>query len=350
MDNDESITALATLQDTPLSVDEIMAQVGLIQQVMARAMQQDVHYGVIPGCGDKPALLKPGAEKLCLTFRLRPESLVEFVDLPHGHKEYRVRVKIYSRSGGYMGDGVGSCSTMEAKYRYRTGPVEFTDKPVPKEYWDLRKSDPGKAKALLGGPGFVTKKNEAGAWVIARQGDKVEHDNPADHFNTCEKMAKKRALVDAILTVTAASDIFTQDLEEMVDEPIEPKKTNPVQSGKEAGQDTAEKAPKSVSEPRSPSEPTKDTSLPAGQAGLELNPELLKAQIEAKLMKLEGLTGLGWQELLEEHSKYEKNGKVYQARTMSEIMRSNKEGKYAWAYSTYGRIKKALEEAEEIGR
>ena len=107
-----------------------------------------------------------------------------------------------------------------------------------------------------------------------------------------------------------------------------------------------EKAPKSVSEPRSPSEPSTDTSLPAGQGALDSNPELLKAQIEAKLMKLEGLTQVHWQELLKQHSKYEKNGKVYQAAAMSEIMRSNKEGKYAWAYSTYGRIKKALEEAE----
>jgi hypothetical protein len=46
---------------------------------------------------------------------------------------------------------------------------------------------------------------------------KQEHDNPADFYNTCEKMGKKRALVDATLTVTAASDIFTQDIEELVE-------------------------------------------------------------------------------------------------------------------------------------
>ncbi|WP_418719751.1 hypothetical protein [Bilophila wadsworthia] len=43
---------------------------------------------------------------------------------------------------------------------------------------------------------------------------RVEHDNPADYYNTCLKMAKKRALVDAVLTCTAASDIFTQDIED----------------------------------------------------------------------------------------------------------------------------------------
>lgn len=43
---------------------------------------------------------------------------------------------------------------------------------------------------------------------------RVEHDNPADYYNTCLKMGKKRAFVDALLTCTAASDIFTQDIED----------------------------------------------------------------------------------------------------------------------------------------
>jgi hypothetical protein len=98
---------------------------------------------------------------------------------------------------------------MEGKYRYRTGPVEMTGKPVPKEYWTDRNID------LIGGKGFVTKKNDAGTWVIAVRGEQVEHENPADYYNTVLKMAKKRAHVDAILTATAASDIFTQDVEDM---------------------------------------------------------------------------------------------------------------------------------------
>ena len=51
--------------------------------------------------------------------------------------------------------------------------------------------------------------------MIAKGGEKVENDNPADCYNTVLKMAKKRALVDAVLTATAASDIFTQDLEDI---------------------------------------------------------------------------------------------------------------------------------------
>jgi hypothetical protein len=70
-------------------------------------------------------------------------------------------------------------------------------------------------KAGFAGDKFGTKKDDAGIWMITTHGEKVEHDNPADYYNTCLKMAKKRAHVDAILTATAASDIFTQDIEDM---------------------------------------------------------------------------------------------------------------------------------------
>ena len=57
-------------------------------------------------------------------------------------------------------------------------------------------------------------KTDEGQWVIAEKGEKQENPDIADVYNTVLKMAKKRAMVDAVLTITAASDIFTQDLEE----------------------------------------------------------------------------------------------------------------------------------------
>ena len=212
---DQAIQVFQT-EERPLSVVDIKNQVHLIQEIMQGVMRDGEHYGKIPGCGDKPALLKAGAEKLNLTFRMNPDPIVEVTDLGNGHREYRVKLIMYSiTTGKRLGAGVGSANTMETKWRYRTGPVEFTEKQVPKEYWDVRKSDPEKALSLIGGKGFITAKSDAGAWMIARRGERVEHDNPADYYNTCEKMAKKRALVDAVLTVTGASDIFTQDIEEM---------------------------------------------------------------------------------------------------------------------------------------
>lgn len=196
---------------TPMSVQEIVGQVALIQEVMKSVMKEGEHFGKIPGCGDKPALLKAGAEKLGMTFRLAPTFDVSRLDGASGHREYQVICTLNGRH-----QGVGTCSTMEGKYRYRTGPKKPIGKPVPKAYWDMRQSDPGKAQALLGGKGFSTMKDDTGQWVICEQGERVEHDNPADYYNTVLKMAKKRAHVDAVLTATAASDCFIQDLDEMV--------------------------------------------------------------------------------------------------------------------------------------
>lgn len=197
-----------SLTSGAVSVQEILKQVQLIQQLMSAVMKEDEHYGTVPGCGSKKVLLKPGAEKLMLVFRLLPEIEIRHTEMQNGHREYQVTVSLFSSNGLRLGMGVGSCSTMESKYRYRTGEVTLTDKPVPKEYWNDRNP------ALLGGKGFVPKKDDSGRWMIAEAGQKVEHDNPADYYNTVLKMAKKRAMVDAVMTTTAASDCFTQDLEE----------------------------------------------------------------------------------------------------------------------------------------
>jgi hypothetical protein len=222
--------------NTPLRALDVRAQVNLIQEVMRDVMHRDTHYGTVPGCGDKPTLLQPGAHKLLMTFRLVPDPEVTITDMGNGHREVRCKVKLYSQGGVFLGAGVGTCSTMEGKYRFRTGPVEFTDKPVPREYWDLRKTDPVKAKALLG-DGMVAKKNDDGVWMCAMQGGKVEHDNPADYYNTVEKMSYKRALVSATLTVTAASDIFTQDIEDMPE--VIPGAAQPKPAPAEGSQDKA---------------------------------------------------------------------------------------------------------------
>lgn len=201
----------------PLTANDIIAQVTLIQQVMHAVMKDGEHYGKVPGCGDKPTLLQPGAQKLLLTFRLAPEYAIEQSNMERGHREYRVQCSLKSIGGGnFVGQGVGACSTMEGKFRYRVAPKKMTDRPVPREYWDVRGKDPKAAQALLGGTGFSTKKDDNGVWMITEgTSEKVEHDNPADYYNTCLKMASKRALVAATLTATAAADIFTQDLDDM---------------------------------------------------------------------------------------------------------------------------------------
>jgi len=102
-----------------LTPHDVRGQVNLIQEIMQSVMKKDEHYGVIPGTGTKPTLLKAGAEKLCLTFRLAPDyEIEEKVDGPHIRITSKC-VLTHIPSGQRFGSGMGSCSTREAKYAYR---------------------------------------------------------------------------------------------------------------------------------------------------------------------------------------------------------------------------------------
>src|SRR5579859_605397 len=48
---------------------DLVQRLTVIKETMRDAMLENVDYGVIPGT-DKPALLKPGAEKLSVLFQL----------------------------------------------------------------------------------------------------------------------------------------------------------------------------------------------------------------------------------------------------------------------------------------
>lgn len=187
--------ALVLQEPRPLTAAEIKGQVQRIQEVMAAVMEKDVHYGTIPGCGDKPALFKPGAEKLMMTFRLAADPQVIEIPTDDGIT-FRVVCRITNQATGvFLGSGIGECSSKEEKYNWR--------KAVCDEEFDETPADRRRGKWSKGygdKPAYQTKQVRT---------------NPADVANTVLKMAKKRALVDAILTVTAASDIFEQDLEEM---------------------------------------------------------------------------------------------------------------------------------------
>lgn len=193
---------IINIEDYAMSIEGLVRQVQLIQQVMEKTMKKDEHYGVIPGT-QKPTLLKPGAEKLCLTFRLDPHYDIIREIREKDFIAYTVKCDlVHIPSSNHIASGIGSCNSRETKYRYRS---QSTGKPVPKDYWDDR--DPNK----LGGPQYTPRKKDK-QWVIFEQ---IENDNPWDLDNTLIKMACKRALVASTLNATAASDIFTQDIEDM---------------------------------------------------------------------------------------------------------------------------------------
>jgi len=212
----------------PLTAEDVQAQIARIQEVMHSVMREGEHYGSIPGTSGKMTLFKSGAEKLSLVFRLAAEYRVRERDLDDGHREYRVTCRLTHRTTGeFVGSGVGVCSTMESRYRYRRGtracPECGSDGTIIK------------GKAEYGG-GWICFVKKGGCGAKFAENDpaitdqlvgRVENPDIADLYNTVLKMAKKRAHVDAILTATAASDIFTQDLEDFTEPVNEPRQPEP---------------------------------------------------------------------------------------------------------------------------
>ncbi len=189
-----------TVQDmnSPMSVQTVKDQVNLIQHVMKQVMKKDEHYGVIPGCGNKPTLFKAGAEKLIMTFRLAPTY-----DEMRGSREsdhfigYKMKCTlVHMGTGQVVGEGLGACNSKEKKYRSRS-------------------VYPNKATAAEQAIGVIEQRKgkDGGKYDVL-----IIPQDPWDNQNTVYKMACKRALVAATLNATAASDIFTQDIAEEEEE------------------------------------------------------------------------------------------------------------------------------------
>ena len=213
-----------------LTVQQVMAQVVKVQELMKQAMVKDEHYGVIPGT-NKPTLLKAGAEKLCLMFRLDPQYSVH--EIREGeHLTITSTCTLYHiTSGARMGSGMGSCSTRESKYAYRKA-----ERICPKC---------GKAAIIKGqekyGGGWVCWKKKDGcgeqfpdgaAEIETQVAGRIANNDIADQYNTVLKMANKRSLCAGVLNVTAASDIFTQDMEDL-QERMEPVNVTPADEKKD---------------------------------------------------------------------------------------------------------------------
>jgi hypothetical protein len=162
---------------------EMSRRTSMLKEYVRQNMSEGEDYGIVPG-GMKPTLFKPGAEKLVAVFGLSP--LVEISnrveDWDAGFLAYEVKVRLVNkRTQNVEAEGVGSCNSRERRY-----------------------------------------KNQDAANVA----------------NTILKMAKKRALIDATLSATRASGMFTQDLEDL-DLGVQPETPRPV---REEGQQRTNRA------------------------------------------------------------------------------------------------------------
>lgn len=215
-----------------------------IVQFVRSIMVKDTDFGVIPGT-DKPTLLKPGAEKLATFFGLSKrfqiiERSEDWTGQAHNGEAffyYLYRCSLH-RGDMLIAEADGSCSSFEAKYRWR----------------DSKRVCPNcgqatiiKGKAEYGG-GWLCYGKKGGCGAKFKTGDKaidgqevgrVANPDVADQVNTIQKMAQKRALIAATLLAVNASEFFTQDLEDYIDteytvEP-EPKKQPATETKAENG-------------------------------------------------------------------------------------------------------------------
>ncbi|MDE2104849.1 MAG: hypothetical protein KGL39_46865, partial [Patescibacteria group bacterium] len=190
---DNEIAAGVEVQH-PLTANAVVTRVRLIQEVMRKVMKKDTHYGVIPGCA-KPSLWKPGAEQLLVTFRIAPDQ--PRVEDLSSSDSVRYRVTRTGISNGVtVASGIGECSSDEEKYKWRA--------PVCAAEYEATPEDRRRMKWRRDGSSYQQVRT-----------------NPADVANTILKMADKRAFVAMTLLATAASDIFTQDLEDLPEEIVQ---------------------------------------------------------------------------------------------------------------------------------
>ncbi len=185
---------IQVVEKQALTVGDIKSHVNRIQEVLKNVMIENTHYGKIPGCGNKPALLKAGAEKILATFMLASEFVIDDLST-EDNKFYRVHARLSHQSTKtFMGSGIGECSRLESKYAWRAAvcPEEFECSPENLRRVHFKKGWNGKPAEKI---------------------NQVRQDMHS-LSNTILKMAKKRALIDSVMNVTACSDIFVQDLDE----------------------------------------------------------------------------------------------------------------------------------------
>ncbi len=178
---------LSVVPEFAITLGEAEERIQLLQEFVKRYMIPGQDYGMIPGC-QKPSLFKPGAEKLCDVYGLSKhvEVLDKVEDWEKPFLHYQVKVTLVNKRSGHVeAEGIGSANSKENKFA---------------------KQD---------------------TYTIA---------------NTLLKMSKKRALIDAVLSATRSSGIFSQDLEDLKAEP-QVQRPNPSHTASKQPVPAAEKPP-----------------------------------------------------------------------------------------------------------
>jgi hypothetical protein len=231
---------------------DLVKRLEAIKQAQETAMVEGVDYGVIPGT-KKPTLLKPGAEKLSVLFQLDIQPVNEKIWGPDDHLTVISRATVFhAPTGARMGGGEGICTTREKKYGKRK-----QDRACPtcgsttigKSKYPPRNAPEGTEPGWYcfpksGGCGaeFATDDRQ----ITSQPLGEVENPDLPDTWNTIVKMAAKRARVDAVLAVTGASALFTQDVEDGQQSPDQERPPEPEPAKPALDQQRAENLVKGI--------------------------------------------------------------------------------------------------------
>lgn len=159
-----STQILSVLPEFVITLNEAKARLDMLQEFVRSMMVAGVDYGMIPK-SDKPSLFKSGGEKLCdiFGFSKQVEVINRLEDWEKRIFHYEIKVTLMNKRTGHIeAEGIGSCNNKERKY-----------------------------------------KNQDAFSIV----------------NTILKMSKKRAFIDAVLSATRSSGLFTQDIEDLPSDP-----------------------------------------------------------------------------------------------------------------------------------
>lgn len=195
MENEQALVPVNELLPVPdrEAVENTLKRIHEMQAVVRSCLKEGHDFGTIPGCGDKPTLLQPGAQKILMLFGLTSEFeiLEQIQNYEKGFFAFTVRC-VLKRDNRVITEGLGHANSMESKYRWR---------------WGYKKDIPADVDPQT----LATR--PAGSTTQFR----IPNDDPYTLVNTLLKIARKRAVVNAALTVGSLSDLFTQDVEDIVD-------------------------------------------------------------------------------------------------------------------------------------
>ena len=202
-----------------MDVHFAMQRRAAVKEAFSSLMAEGQDFGKIPGTGNKPTLLQPGAQKLDNLFGLVPRFPMDLMRVEEdwtgvnhaGEPFFRYMVVCQVMRGEFvMGEAIGECNSWEVKYRYRkterkcpmcgAEAITFTKK---NSFWCAKFKN-----------GCNANFNKDDVRITGQEVGRKPNPDIFDQINTLLKMAQKRAHVAATINATSASEFCTQDLED----------------------------------------------------------------------------------------------------------------------------------------